>query len=92
LRGRASGRSRASICSPVVVGAASSAASPSELAQLLADDLELAAQQELALRLFHALFYVCFDLLAERYVGQGLARPAEHEPQPGLHVDGLEDL
>ena len=42
--------------------------------------------------LFHALFYVCLDLLAQRYVGQGLARPAQHEAQPGLHVDGLEDL
>ena len=55
---------------------------PAELAELLADGVELAAQQELALRLLHALFDVGLDLLAQRQVGEGLARPAEDEAQP----------
>ena len=44
-----------------------------QLAQLLADGLELAAQQELALRLLHTLLDVGLDPLAEGQVGEHLA-------------------
>ena len=55
-----------------------------ELAELLPDGVELAAQEELALGLLHALFDVGLDLLAQGQVGQCLARPTEDEPEPGL--------
>ena len=63
-----------------------------ELAELLADGLELAAQEELALRLLHALLDVGLDLLAQRQVGQRVAGPAEDEAQPRLDVARLEHL
>ena len=52
-----------------------------DLAQLLADGLELAPQQELALGLLHALFDVGLDPLAQRQVGQDLAGPGDDQAQ-----------
>ena len=75
---------------PVVVGVGLVVAA--QLAELLADRLELAAQQELALGLLHALFDVGLDPLAQREVGQRVAGPAEDEAQPRLDVERLEDL
>ena len=62
------------------------------LAELLADGLELAAEQELALGLLHALLDVGLDPLAKREVGQGVTRPTEDEAQARLDVEGLEHL
>ena len=70
---------------PVVVGGALVAAA--ELAELLADRLELAAQQELPLRLLHALLDVGLDPLAQGQVRQGVPGPAEDEAEPGLDVE-----
>ncbi len=50
------------------------------------------AQQELALRLLHALLDVAADALAQAQVGEGVARPTEDAPQPGFELDRLEDL
>ena len=55
--------------------------------ELLADGLELAAQEELALGPLHALLDVGLDPLAQGQVGQGVAGPAEHQAQPGLDVE-----
>ena len=76
---------------PVVVGVGVVAV-VAELPELLADGIELAAQQELALRLLHALFDVGLDLLAQRQVGQRVAGPAEDEAQPRFDVERLEHL
>ena len=87
-----SGRSRLVQLGPVVVGVGPVALAVAQLAQLLADGLELAAQQELALCLLHALLDVGLDALAQRQVGQGVAGPSEHQAQPRLDVDRLENL
>ena len=75
---------------PIVVGVGVVAVA--QLAELLADRIELAAQQELALRLLHALFDVGLDLLAQREVGERVAGPAEDEAEPRLDVERLEHL
>ncbi len=58
----------------------------------LLDRLELAAQQELALGLLHALLDVGLDPLAQGQVGQDLTGPGDDHAQPGHHVEGLQDL
>ena len=60
------------------------------LAELLADRGHLLAQQELALRLVHALGDVVADALGHHQLGQRLARPGEHQLQPLVDVDRLE--
>lgn len=61
------------------------------LAQLVADGLELATQQEFALGLLHPLLDVGLDPFAQRQVGQYLARPGQDRAQAFDHVDCLED-
>ena len=63
-----------------------------DVAQLLADGVELAPQQELALRLLHALGDVVADAAAELDLAQRLAGPGEGLLEPLLDVDGLEQL
>ena len=65
---------------PVVVGRVLVARA--ELAQLLADGLQLPPQQELALGLLHALLDVGLDPLAQGQVGQDLTGPGDDQPQP----------
>ena len=67
---------------PVVVGVVL-VPRPAELTQLLADGLELAAQEELALGLLHALFDVGLDPLA-----QAPGRPACRGPSRGRAAGG----
>ena len=71
----------------VVVGALGLA-----LAQLLADRGELLAQQELALRLLHALADVLADLVGDLGLGEVVAGPGDHGLEPLLDVRGLEQL
>ena len=85
-----SGRSAARPPGAVVVGLVLVVGA--QLPQLLADGLELAAQQELALGLLHALLDVGLDPLAQREVGEHLAGPGEHQAQAVDDVDRLEDL
>jgi hypothetical protein len=75
---------------PVVVGAA--LVGVAELAELLSDRLQLAAQEELSLGLLHPLFDVVLDPLAQRQVGQGVLGPRQDERQPVGDVQGLQDL
>ena len=70
---------------PVVRGAL-------ELAQLLANGFELAAQQELTLRLLHPFLDAALYLLAQGQVAQRVPCPAEDQPQAGLDLDRLEHL
>ena len=63
-----------------------------ELAELLADGVELAAQEELALRLLHALVDVLADALAHGDLGQHVAQPGRHLGEALGHVDRLEQL
>ena len=58
--------------------------------QLLADGLELAAEQELALGLLHPLLDVGLDPLAQGDVGQHLARPAEDQAEALHDIDRLQ--
>src|SRR5438105_1168276 len=60
--------------------------------QLLLDRLELLAQEELPLRLLHALGDIAADLLLERSVGQDALGPLDERGQPLLEVDRLQDL
>ena len=76
---------------PVVVGVLV-AGLAAEAVELLADGIELAAQQELALCLLHALFDVGLDLLAQRDVGQRVAGPPEDEAETRFDVARLEHL
>ncbi len=73
---------------PVVVGILLVAVT--QLAELLADGLELAAQEELALGLLHALFDVGLDALAQGQVGEHFACPLDDQTQTRLDVDRLE--
>ena len=63
-----------------------------ELAEFLADRIELAAQQELALRLLHALVDVLADALAHGDLGQHVAQPRGHLGEALGDVDRLEQL
>ncbi|HLH29034.1 MAG TPA: hypothetical protein VKW77_08960, partial [Acidimicrobiales bacterium] len=74
----------------VVVGCG--LAARAELAELLADRLELPAQQELALGLLHPLLDVGLDPLAQGQVGQHLPGPAGDHAQTFGHVGRLEHL
>ena len=62
------------------------------LAQLLADRGELLAQQELALRLVHALGDAAADLLRQVELGQRLAHEVQRLLQARLGVELLEQL
>ena len=62
------------------------------LAELLADRLELLAQDVLALLLLHAGVDVLADAPADLHQRQPLALEAEGELEPLGHVDGLEEL
>ncbi len=61
------------------------------VAELLADGGHLLAQQEVTLRLVHPLGNVVADALGHHQLGQRLAGPLEHELQPFVDVDCLED-
>ena len=74
---------------PVVVGIG--AVVLAGIAQLLADGLELAAEQELALGLLHPLLDVGLDPLAQGQVGQHLTGPGQHGPKALDDVDRLQD-
>ncbi len=63
-----------------------------ELTELLADRLQLAAEEELALGLLHPLLDARLDLVAKSKVSEGVSRPREHEAKPLGDVDRLEDL
>ena len=63
-----------------------------ELTELLADRVELAAQEELTLRLLHALVDVLADALAHGDLGQHVAQPGGHLGQALGDVDRLEQL
>ncbi len=76
---------------PIVVRVVVSAL-PAQLAQLLADGLELATEKELTLRLLHPLLDVGLDPLAQGEVGEGVPGPAQDEPEALLDVERLEDL
>ena len=60
------------------------------LAQLLADGVELLAEQELALVLFHPVADVGGDLVVDLHLGQVLLRPLDQDGQPLGDVRGLE--
>src|SRR5262249_42675407 len=62
------------------------------LAELLANRLHLTAQQELALRLLHALGHVIADAAPQLDLAERLAGPADRLLEPLLDVDGLEQL
>ncbi len=66
--------------------------SSSPLTELLADLVQLAAQQQLALLLVEAFGHVGADLVLQLEVGQRLAHPREHQLEPRLDLDGLEQL
>ena len=75
---------------PVVVGVL--VVPVGDLTELLADGLELAAQEEFALGLLHALLDVGLDPLAQGQVGEHLAGPVDDQTQARLDVDRLEHL
>src|SRR5690606_20165868 len=62
------------------------------LAELLADGVELLAQQELALPALHALPHALADLLRNLKLGQVIAGPTDQELEPRVHVRGLKQL
>ena len=62
------------------------------LAELLADRVELATQEHLALLPVEPFGDLGTDLLAQLRVGERLTRPADHELEAGLDVDRLEQL
>ena len=62
------------------------------LTELLADLVQLAAQQQLALLLVEAVGHVGADLVLQLEVGERLAHPPEHELEARFDVDGLEQL
>ena len=62
------------------------------LAQLLADGGQLLAQQEVALRALHALRDLVADPLPQGQVCEHVAHPAQEPLEPGLHLDGLQQL
>ncbi len=62
------------------------------LAQLLADLVQLAAQQQLALLLVEAVGDVGTDLVLQLEIGERLAHPAQHELEARFDVDGLQQL
>ncbi len=62
------------------------------LVELPLDRLHLLAQEELALRLLHALGDVVADLLLERRVGEDGLRPLDQRLEAHLQVRLLEDL
>ena len=62
------------------------------LAQLLADRVHLLTQQELALRLVHALGDAVADLLRHLELGQRLAHPGQRLLEARLGVERLEQL
>ena len=64
----------------------------STLVQLLLDRLQLLAQQELTLSLFHALGDIAADLLLQRGVGQDRLGPADQKGEALLEVERLQDL
>ncbi len=62
------------------------------MAQLLFYGLELSTEKKLSLRLFHSLFDVVLDTVAQGQVGQRVTGPSEHETQSRFDVDRLEDF
>ena len=72
---------------PVVIGPVGFA-----LAQLLADGGELLAQQELLLRLLHALAHVLGDLVVDLDLGQVVAGPVDQHAQPLGDIGRLQQL
>ncbi len=62
------------------------------VAELLADGLELLAQEELPLLLLHAVGHAVADLAGDLQLGQVLARPGQHDRESLAHVDGLEHV
>ena len=62
------------------------------LPQLLADGIELASQQELALLLLHPVGHLGTDLLGELELGERVTCPGDGEREPLLDVDRLEQL
>ncbi len=62
------------------------------LAQLLADGLELAAEQELALLALHAVRDLGADLLRDFQLGQGVTGPGHDGFEAGLDVERLEQF
>ena len=72
---------------PVVVGTVGFA-----LAQLLADGGQLLAQQELLLRLLHAVPHVLGDLVVDLDFGQVFAGPVDQHAQPLGDIRGLQQL
>ena len=62
------------------------------LAELLADRVELAAEDVLALLLLDAGLDVLLDPAAHLHEGEALALELERELEPLAHVDGLEEL
>ncbi len=78
---------------PVVVGLlAAVAAVAVQLAQLLADGFELAAEQELALLLVDALLDVLGDRLGDVLLGEVVAQLLGGELEAGHRVGGLQQL
>ncbi len=62
------------------------------VAELLADGVHLAAQEQLALLLVEVVADLGADLLLQLEVGQHLPRPGQRELQAQLDVDRLEEL
>jgi hypothetical protein len=75
---------------PVVVGLLALLCVAVQLAQLLADGLQLTAQQELALLLVDALLDVLGDGLGHVLLGEVLAQLLSGELEPGHRVGGLQ--
>ena len=86
---RASSGSRSRRCGR---GSARPRRRPRRLAELLADRVELAAQQELALALLHALGDVVADAALQLDLAEHLARPAGRLLEAPLDVERLEQL
>ncbi|MDF9815592.1 hypothetical protein M2266_004823 [Streptomyces sp. SPB162] len=63
-----------------------------QLGQLLADRVQLLAEQELALRLLHPLLHVLADGVRDVLLGEVVAQRADGEPQPPHRVAGLQQL
>ena len=84
-------RTASGIPASAIFARSSSTTDPVVLTELLADRLDLLAEDVLALLLLDALVDVVADALAQPHQRQTLALELESELEPLTHVDGLEE-